>query len=1036
MRPLSLEMHLFGPYTETTTIDFSRFGEGGVFLITGDTGAGKTTLFDGMVYALYGRVTNDRRTGPSLRSDYATVQDATWVRLTFEHAGLTYVIERSPSYERSLKRGEGTTRQEAQVCLTLPDGKTVENDNQVRQTIESLLGLDFEQFRQVSMLAQGEFLKFLLAKSRDRELIFRKLFSTDSCARLTDRLRDRTLALKERVSFLEQEIALRLSMLDWPEGDPGRQAFDGCIPSQAEPLLHLISESNARTAQALSAARDSLSQADAAYARALTERERALRENKLFAQLTAQRESLARLEVQGSDAQSWKNALEAARRAQQLQPQSALLASVRAQLQAAQSQQTALERTLEQAKSRLSQAQSDARQLPDLEEEQKALAARLEEYRRILPLYEQLDEAAQALRLAEQTVSQLAPHIVLRRQALSELSAQQAQLVQQLSELSGVEERCRNGQQALSDLRGQLDSLSSLAQLLRDRALAQSTLLQLVERQAPLAAQALSADTLYQTAYAAFLREQAGLLARELQDGAPCLVCGSTSHPSPALLSPHAVTQNELARLKRAAEENRALLEQVNAECGRAQERIDTLEQAARPIVQALSLPLEAETVRLELAKKQALLRRCEDAYRALLAQAELKKKTEQLHQAAQAREKQLTSELEAWNSRLSGATAQAERARATHQTLASQLPTSAPDNLRIRQQQALARQELLRQTAERLNQVLREREQETAALEGRLHTLREQLSALSTRLGEAQSAFSQALTAQGFADEQAFVFARLDENTRSSLSARLEDYTSRLSLTRQEVARLEEETREKSPVDEQALSSALDRVLQAQKAGREAVKTLEQRLSLNRQLFTRLTALCAEHAEVSARYACVSALSSQCAGKSAGRYRISFEQYLQRHYLEAVVEQANLHLTRMTDGRYRLVRREQLRGLTEGALELDVYDGFSMRSRPVGTLSGGEAFQAALSLALGLSEIVMRESGGVRIDTLFIDEGFGSLDETALDEAVAVLTQLGEGSRLVGIVSHVAELRERIDRQVIVTARPGEGSQVRLVTE
>ncbi len=378
----------------------------------------------------------------------------------------------------------------------------------------------------------------------------------------------------------------------------------------------------------------------------------------------------------------------------------------------------------------------------------------------------------------------------------------------------------------------------------------------------------------------------------------------------------------------------------------------------------------------------------------------------------------------------------EAERARATHQTLASQLPASAPDNLRVRQQQAEARQELLRQTAERLNQALREREQETAALEGRLHTLREQLSALSARLSEAQSAFSEALSAQGFSDEQAFLSARLDENALSSLAARLEDYTSRLSLTRQEVARLEEETREKSPVDEQALSSALDRALQAQKAGREAVKTLEQRLSLNRQLFTRLTALCAEHAEVSARYACVSALSSQCAGKSAGRYRISFEQYLQRHYLEAVVEQANLHLARMTDGRYRLIRREQLRGLTEGALELDVYDGFSMRSRPVGTLSGGEAFQAALSLALGLSEIVMRESGGVRIDTLFIDEGFGSLDETALDEAVAVLTQLGEGSRLVGIVSHVAELRERIDRQVIVTARPGEGSQVRLVTE
>ena len=1036
MRPLTLEMHMFGPYIETTTVDFSRFGEGGVFLITGDTGAGKTTLFDGMVYALYGRVTNDRRTGPSLRSDYATPQDATWVRLTFEHAGLTYVVERSPSYERTLKRGEGTTRQEAQVCLTLPDGTTVENDNQVKQTIESLLGLDFEQFRQVSMLAQGEFLRFLLAKSRDRELIFRRLFSTDSCARLTDRLRDRTTALKERVALLEQEIALRLGMLDWPEGDPGAQVLAVCLPSQAEPQLHLIAESNERTCQALAAARDSLSQADAAYARALTERERALRENKLFAQLTARRESLARLEAQGADAQSWKSALEAARRAQQVQPHAALLNSLRAQSQAAQSQQTALERTCAQAKDRLAQAQADARQLPALEEEQKTLAARLEEYRRILPLYEQLDEAAKALRLAEQKAAELAPNVVLRRQALSELSGQQAQLAQRLSELSGVEERCRNGQQALSELSGQLDSLSALAQLLHDRALAQAALARLIERQAPLAARALSDDTLYQTAYAAFLREQAGLIAHELREGAPCPVCGSTSHPSPARLSPHAVTQNELAQLKRAAEESRALLEQVNAECGRAQERIDTLEQAARPVAQALSLPLEAETVRLAQAKKQALLHRCEDAYRALLAQSELKKKTEQLQEAAHAREKQLTAELDAWSARLSDATAQAERARATHQTLAAQLPASAPDNLRVRQKQALARQELLRQTAERLNQAVREREQEAAALEGRLHTLREQLSALSARLSEAQSAFSEALSAQGFSDEQAFLSARLDENALSSLSARLEDYTSRLSLTRQEVTRLEEETREKSPVDEQALASALDRALGAQKAGREAVKALEQRLSLNRQLFTRLTALCAEHAEVSARYACVSALSSQCAGRSAGRYRISFEQYLQRHYLEAVVEQANLHLTRMTDGRYRLIRREQLRGLTEGALELDVYDGFSMRSRPVGTLSGGEAFQAALSLALGLSEIVMRESGGVRIDTLFIDEGFGSLDETALDEAVAVLTQLGEGSRLVGIVSHVAELRERIDRQIIVTARPGEGSQVRLVTE
>ena len=217
MRPVTLEMNMFGPYAQSTRIDFDRLGEKGVFLITGDTGAGKTTLFDAIVYALYGQVTNSRRSGSAMRSDYATPKDRTFVRLTFEHGGKTYVAERSPSYERAALRGDKTVRQESRVLLTMPDGKTYENDADVRREVKNLLRLDYEQFKQVALLAQGEFLNLLLANSRSREEIFRKLFGTHDCERINEILARRAEAMNRSVEEAAQEIVFFLHALKWPE---------------------------------------------------------------------------------------------------------------------------------------------------------------------------------------------------------------------------------------------------------------------------------------------------------------------------------------------------------------------------------------------------------------------------------------------------------------------------------------------------------------------------------------------------------------------------------------------------------------------------------------------------------------------------------------------------------------------------------------------------------------------------------------------------------------------------------------------------
>ena len=263
MRPLKLTMAMFGPYAHETTIDFSAFGESGVFLITGDTGAGKTTIFDAIAYALYGRVTNERRSGSGMRSDYALPNDPTYVDLTFEHGGKTYNIRRSPSYERPLRNGQGTRTQAARVCLTMPGRLPIENDNEARQEIESLIRLDYTQFKQVSMLAQGEFLNLLLAKSREREEIFRRLFGTHVCERLCRVLRERADRKREAVEQMSRDMIAGLSELRLPDAPNVESAAD------AQTLLPAAEGMIAADLERASALKSEIAAARADYAAAV-----------------------------------------------------------------------------------------------------------------------------------------------------------------------------------------------------------------------------------------------------------------------------------------------------------------------------------------------------------------------------------------------------------------------------------------------------------------------------------------------------------------------------------------------------------------------------------------------------------------------------------------------------------------------------------------------------------------------------------------------------------------------------------------------
>ena len=1023
MRPLTLTLSMFGPYARATTIDFAALGESGVFLIAGDTGAGKTTLFDAIVFALYGHVTNDRRSGAGMRSDYASPADPTFVRLRFEHAGRVYEITRSPAYERAALRGGGTVAQPASVCLTLPDGRVMENDADVKREIFSLIRLDYTQFKQVSLLAQGEFLNLLLAKSRDREAIFRKLFGTWTCERAGRILRSRVEAQAAEADKLAQEIGFALSSIQFPAGEQPENP----TAAAAAPLISRAREALAQDGEALSALRAQLSRREAAYAEAVKRQAEDERVKKLMMQLEDAKNRRAALLARSDDMAVRRTALDNAARAARLAPEDALLDTARRRREEAAARLKALQALREQAEAESRGARQAVEALPQQRERLQALTVRAEMLRQSLPRF---DELARLTQLAREGQAAYQRQSDALRALTDETQQRRALIARMRTELEGSEQaESQRGQarQALDACAARMDELRSMAALLNQTALLAKQVGQLAARQQTAAANMQRAEAAYADANTRYLLGQAGILAQTLKPDAPCPVCGATSHPRPAPLKDDIPAEDELKQLEQLAARCREALAQTREQAAEALARLDaarkgleaaaeklavqpdaaSLNEAARSL-QAQSAALEQELDRLNRAVSQrALIKQNLAAHEQALSQGEalLEQGTQALRQAGEA---------------LSGRQAAA-------QALADSLKEAGRDRAEAR-----ARLDETAQAMERLSRAVdgaeaarRAAEQRLGELTGQAAALGEQLSQAESALGAAEKRRLEAIAAQGFASEPAYLAARLDDAAREAVRRALADYDRALAAAEADVERLTAETAQPRPAEEAGAAEekkALDQC-------RAAIAATEGRVRLNEGLIDRLEGLCARYDAAGKRLALLTRLSQLCEGKLAGKYRVSFEQYVQRGYLEQVLRHANARFTLMTDGRFELRRREMLKSLSDGALELNVMDYHSGRERPVASLSGGEAFLASLALALGLSETISEEAGGVSIDTLFVDEGFGSLDPVSLDQAVNTLLRLGEGSRLVGIVSHVAELRERIGRQILVKSLPEGGS-------
>ena len=872
MRPLKLTLSAFGPYAGETAVDFESLGESGLYLITGDTGAGKTSLFDAITFALYGEASGSSREASMLRSQYAAPETPTWVELVFTHAGKRYTVRRNPEYERPSRRGGGFTKQAADAALLLPDGRTVTRAKDVTQEIQTLLGLDRNQFSQVAMIAQGDFLKLLLADTRDRQAIFRDLFHTGAYRVFQEKLKEEAAAADRVCRELRQGITQYLGGIAAAEGDSDaaglQQASEGKLPM--EEALSLLEKRNARDAERLEEIGNALSGLD-----------RRIAENHA---------SLSRAE----------------------------------ELERAEAERLAAEKTLQQQTNRqegLEQALHDAeKRLPEAEKlgnDAAALEALLPEY-----------DAREQLRLARQKTRQ---RLDAEKAAQEENSRRRERLSAELEELRALQKRLADAgarKEALLRDKERTESrgkqLSAFLQTDKDLREAERKLAQAQDAYCRAQAKSDTETHRYEDMNRAFLSEQAGVLARTLEEGLPCPVCGSREHPAPARASLDAPSEQQLKQQKQTADRTRQEAESMSrtAQGLRGQTGAILQEQQKRAGELWDTLPAgdfceAAERERGALRQQHAeLVRAIAEEEEKLRRKAELdaaipKKETE---------EKQL------------------------HDSLLTSLETVAGLDAELVQTDLR-----LRQAEEKLAHPSR-REAEAACLAMR----------------------------------------QTQQQIRKSAEKARED----LAACRTACAELEGRIRQLRALNEKAEAPDKDALLKEREQLKEDKKQTDERyrtvllrLNTNRSMLSGIREKSGALEQAEKRLTWLRALSNTANGTVTGKEKIMLETYVQMTFF-------------------------------------------------VKTLSGGESFKASLSLALGLSDEIQSSAGGIRLDTMFVDEGFGSLDEESLAQAIRALSALTESSRLVGIISHVSELKEKIDRQIIVTKQKTGGSTVRIQAE
>ena len=1030
MRPITLTLSAFGPYAGETTLDFSELGAERLFVITGPTGSGKTTVFEAILYALYGKLSKKGMDPASLRCDFLKPDDdrITFVDFTFEISGKRFHIHRQPKQSVAKKRGSGRRElgQEALLeCVGHEDFLPLTKIGEVDRKIVDLVGLDEEQFKKIVMLPQGAFQEFLVSSTKDKIELLRQIFDTSLYDLALQRIKSRVSDVTGAYAELKADYRSKTALL----------RFEEFIAFGEQPSQDVLAQMEA-LAQAEEARQESLQQtvddANAVYLAALEALNREAQHNadvrkwqQAEAELTALRARQPEIAVLGRRVRAADQArsladkeTRAAEERRLLHQQEETLAFARQQAQKAAQQLNAAAQHLAQAEQQKQHADLAHDTLPELTTKRD----KMNEY---VADRAALQQAAQALASAERELATLAQDEQRAEAALHTAEAAQEKKQRLQQDQAQQETAIVKLDALLAEERRQYQLLKRFIDLRQERP-------ELAAAQENAATQLASAEKRLAEARAANRQQLAATLAQELEDGAPCPVCGAVHHPAPAVV---AGAQDDEAACAKVRDQAQGVAANAGAALAQQDKRIAEAWAELQETIPQLTQPEAVPHYAKQLQESGTA-----HNHQRKEAQAALQQIRKEFAGLA-AVEKELEAQKAALN------TLREQRTRfVAEQSRWQTMRDSKADAV-------VAKEKQFGFTADA----------DPAALTREIDAISARHQAAKQALETAQRAHEQAQLAQvRAASAQAQAEARLEElrrsaddhtrvfaQARNAIFATEADYLSakadipRAALLQQEIDAFSEAlTRATTLHEDLAQRLQDDRTLHDLEAGEARRKEAEQRLNAakdvlaahktrcasNRALIAQIAQLLDAFKEMEARYALLGKLRDVLDGKN--HFNMRLETFAQAYYFEQMLIGANVRLARMTHGRYSFRRKEMVSDARRQAgLDLDVMDQYTGRARDVSTLSGGESFKASLSLALGLADVVTSESGGVELSTIFIDEGFGTLDEESLDDTVETLISLQDSGRLVGVISHVAELKERIPAHLVVESGSG-GSQ------
>lgn len=991
MMPISLTLSAFGPYPDTITIDFESFQEDGLFLITGPTGSGKTMIFDAMIFALYGKTSGQIRQTDSLRCDHALNEIPTFVEFSFSLHQQNYTIKRNPKYYLEGKK----TPKQPSALLTLPDGKMVEGIKEVNQKMISLLGVDDQQFKQICMIAQGEFTKLIMASSDEREKVLRELFHSETYQKLEEKLKvhlktyqDKYDLLLNKRKDLMQELQVedhqeylskqtKLIASQQKEYDDLKKDLD-----QKKQQLQLYRLQNQRLIQLkdLKQQFQDLKKQENDYQKlnkTVDTLKKAQETNYLYISYIKQQKKLQTLKLNQEDFLKQLKKLEKDYQEKKVQADS---------LDYKQQTKEKLQNQIQETKQLINQIyqyQNDYQNLQTLKQQYRMLD---EEHKLFLKKKEKFENGLQRDQERIQSEQQVQSKYELIKQQYVRLNEQKVKVHQ------------------LSDYYDQILKLNENKSDLQEE-------YTVVEKQVD------HEKMQYNQMEKLYFRKQAGIFALQLKENQPCPICGSLHHPHPAQIEKEDITKEKLDQQAKKVKQQEHRLQDILQKILLSNQKKEMLVKQTKQLSSELNIQEEIskEIFIKELDHLSKDEKRMKKEY--LELQDELK--------YIQKLKKSVAISLKDMSTYESKELKQAQSLE-NIQVQIHQLSGKLDDSLRQYEigevnknyQQVQKEYRQLSLEIETIQQDYEKVKNKYLEIKTKISSLNQQIIQEQEIYDELDNKYHTALDA--FINEEEFLNLKTQINQISILEKKYQDYLISLKSLNKQIISLENEVKDSTYVDLSSLSETIKEVNQQLREKNDDLEKLKIDYSLKEKMIKDIQKINQQLEKDEDTYQRYLDLYNLASGKNNAR--VSIERYVLATYFENMLIYANVIMKQLSQGRYQLLRKDDAgKGRSQQGLELDVFDQESGNIRSIKTLSGGESFKAALSLALGLSRMVQDYAGGIELNTLFIDEGFGSLDSQSLDQAMNCLMELHHENKLIGIISHVSDLKDRIERQLVV---------------